>query len=67
LCYKYIQLIIIIIIFIFFIDGVIENKALVEIKCPYAAKNTSNIKEAIDNKQVSGNLLINDDMMHIKI
>lgn len=38
-----------------------------EIKCPYAAKNTRNIKEAIDNKQVSGNLLINDEMMHIKI
>jgi hypothetical protein len=39
----------------------------VKIKCPYAAKNTRNIKEAIDNKQVSDNLLINDDMMHNKI
>lgn len=36
-----------------FIDGLIGNEAVVEIKCPYIAKDTSSVIEAINNKLVS--------------
>lgn len=36
-----------------FIDGLIGNEAVVEIKCPYIAKDTSSAIEAINNKLVN--------------
>jgi len=35
------------------IDGLIENKAVVEIKCPYVAKDTTSAREAVNNNLVS--------------
>lgn len=36
-----------------YIDGLIGNEAVVEIKCPYIAKDTSSAIEAVNNKLVS--------------
>jgi len=39
--------------YFFFIDGLIENDAVVEIKCPYVAKDTTSTIEAVNNNLLS--------------
>lgn len=39
--------------YFFFIDGLIENDAVVEIKCPYVAKDTTSAIEEVNNNLVS--------------
>jgi len=37
----------------YYLDGIIDNNAIVEIKAPYAAKDTLNINEAVESGKVS--------------
>jgi len=36
-----------------FIDGLVGDQAIVEIKCPYTAKDSENSIDAVNNKLVS--------------
>jgi len=36
-----------------FIDGLVGDQAIVEIKCPYTAKDNENSVSAVNNKLVS--------------
>ncbi|KAE9530044.1 hypothetical protein AGLY_011506 [Aphis glycines] len=42
------------------LDGLIENEAVVEIKCPYVAKDTTSAIEAVNNKLLHYCSLVNN-------
>lgn len=35
-----------------FLDGLIDENSIIEIKCPYVARETNTILEAVENKLV---------------
>jgi len=37
----------------YYLDGIIDDNSIVEIKAPYAAKDTLNINEAVESGKVS--------------
>lgn len=42
-----------IIIFLFIVDGLVGDQAIIEIKCPYAAKDSESSIDDVNNKLVS--------------
>lgn len=48
-------------------DGLIGNEDLVEIKCPYSAKDLTTIHEGVNRKIIKFLMINNDGMLQLKI
>lgn len=42
-----------------YLDGLIGDKALLEIKCPFSIKDTFELKTAVDNEKVKASFMQN--------